>query len=179
MADTPHGPFFRRHVPPDPDGLRAEIARQRVALAEAKDEAARLDALGRLGFALFMIGEEAEAAPLLDEALVLARQRGDAKTEIEVLLGLATARQYLGERARAERLFREALALCGETGIREQEHFLLHHLGRCYVEMGRIDEAKVAFEQALAIRQGLDNKRFANFTQAALDDVAAMPSGGL
>ena len=174
MADSPHGPFFRRHVPPDPDGLRAEIGRQRVALAAAEGDTARLEALGRLGFALFMIGEEAEAAPLLDEALLLARRLGDRKTEIEVLLGLATARQYVGERARAERLFREALALCGETGIREQEHFLLHHLGRCYVEMGRIDDAKAAFGQALAIRQGLDNKRFAGFTQAALEDIAAL-----
>ncbi len=173
MADNPHGPFFRRHVPPDPDGLRAEIARQRVALAGADSDAARLDALGRLGFALFMIGEDAEAAPLLDEALLLARKRGDAKTEIQVLLGLATARQYIGERARAERLFREALALCQATGIREQEHFLLHHLGRCYVEMGRVGDATTAFAQALAIRQRLDNTRFADVTQAALDELAA------
>jgi tetratricopeptide (TPR) repeat protein len=173
-AGNPHGPFFRRHVPPDPDGLRAEIVRQRAALAGADGGAARLEALGHLGFALFMTGEAAEAAPLLDEALLLARKRGDAKTEIEVLLGLATARQYAGERARAERLFREGLALCGKTGIREQEHFLLHHLGRCHVEMGRIADAKTAFEQALTIRHGLDNKRYANFTQAALDDIAKM-----
>ena len=174
MTDNPHGPFFRRHVPPDPDGLRAEIARQRVALAGADGDAARLEALGRLGFALFMIGDEREAAPLLDEALALARSRGDRKTEIEVLLGLGTARQYLGARDLAQRLFAEGLTLCAASGIREQEHFLLHHQGRCHVEQGRIAEARAAFERALAIRKTLENKRYMNFTQAALDDIAAL-----
>ena len=177
MTDNPHGPFFRRHVPPDLAGLRAEIVRQRDRLTTARaggDDAATLEALGNLGFALFMSGEEHEAAPLLDEALALARARGDRKTEIEALLGLGTARQYLGERELAQRLFEDGLALCAASGISEQEHFLLHHRGRCYVEQGRIAQARAAFEAALAIRKTLENKRYMNFTQAALDDIAKM-----
>jgi tetratricopeptide (TPR) repeat protein len=168
---------FRRHVPPDPQALRAEIARQREQLAAARgvaNEAAQLDSLGNLGFALFMAGYEAEAAPLLDEALALARRRGDRKSEIEVMLGLGTARQYLGERRLAQHLFGEALMLCAESGIREQEHFLLHHRGRCYVEQGEIVNARVAFEKALAIRKALGNQRFIDSTQAALDDIEGM-----
>ncbi len=168
------GRFFRRHVPPDPAGLRADIARQRGLIEAARaagDGAAELEAMTALGHELFMAGEEAEAAPLLDAALVLARD--NPKAQIEVLLGLATARQYLGARELAQSLFAAALALCETSGVREQEHFLLHHRGRCYVEQGRIGEARAAFEQALAIRKTLGNRRFIESSQAALDDIAA------
>jgi tetratricopeptide (TPR) repeat protein len=158
-------------VPPDLQRLRAEIARQRENLAAARgvgDEAAQLESLGSLGFALFTAGHEAEAAPLLDEALSLARRRRNRKAEIEAMLGLGTARQYLGERRLAQQLFGEALMLCAETGIREQEHFLLHHRARCYVEQGEIAKAREAFRKALG------NRRFIESTQAALDAIEAM-----
>lgn len=168
---------FRRHVPPDLPGLMAYNAQQRGALAAARasgDAAAELAAMTALGHGLFMAGEEAEAAPLLTDALTLARSRGDAKGEIEVLLGLATARQYLGERNAAVAQFEEGIRLCAASGERAQEHFLLHHLGRCLVEMGRIGEARDAFELALALREGLPNAQLAENTRAALDDVAKM-----
>ena len=176
---TPHGPFFMRHVPPDMDGLLADIVRQRALIADARaagSKAGELEAMTALGHELFMSGQEIEAAPQLDAALVLARKRGDERGEIEVLLGLATARQYLGERELAQRLFGEALALCESSGIREQEHFLLHHRGRCYVEQGLLPEAKAAFEAALTIRKGLENKRFMNSSQAALADPVFHPA---
>jgi tetratricopeptide (TPR) repeat protein len=178
MTDSAHGPFFRRAVPPDQEAFLNHIEKQRAALAESRagsDEAALIDAAGTLGSALFMQpGSEAEAAALLEEALALSRERGDRATEIDGLLGLATARQYLGERALAVTLFQEGLRLCGETGIRTQENFLLHHLGRCYVEMGRIAEAKAAFATALELRKALGNRRFIDSTQAALADIAKM-----
>jgi len=177
MSGTNDAKTFRRHVPPDPQKLRDEMARQRERLAAARgaaDEAAQLDSLGHLGFALFMAGQEAEAAKLLDEALSLARQRGDRKAEIEVMLGLGTARQYLGERRLALQLFGEALMLCAETGIREQEHFLQHHRGRCYVEQGEIAKARESFAKALAIRTALGNQGLIESTQAALDAIEGM-----
>ncbi|MEI9991805.1 MAG: tetratricopeptide repeat protein [Rhizomicrobium sp.] len=136
---------------------------------------ALIEAAGELGSALFMQeGREAEAAALLEEALALSRAQGDRATEIDGLLGLATARQYLGERDAAVALFEEGLRLCAETGFREQENFLLHHLGRCLVEMGRRDEARAAFEKALVLRRAIGNERFFASTQAALDDLAKM-----
>jgi len=162
-------------VPADPPSLHGEIARQRERLAAARgtgNEAAQLESLLCLGLALIMSGREAEAAPLLDDALSLARRRGDRKREIEAMLGLGTARQYLGERRLAQQLFGEAQMLCAETGLREQEHFLLHHRGRCYVEQGEIAKAREAFAKALAIRKMLGNQAFIDSTQAALDDLA-------
>src|SRR6476660_5480648 len=113
--------FFRRYVPPDPKALDAEIASRREQLAREQvtaNEAALLQHSIALGFALFASGKELEAAPLLDEALAIARHRNDRKSETEALLGLATARQYLGERELAQRLFDEGLVLCETSGFR-------------------------------------------------------------
>ena len=60
------------------------------------------------------------------------------------------------------------------TRIRDPEHFLLHHQGRCYVEQGRIAAARAAFEAVLAIRKTLEDQRFIDFSQAALDDIAGI-----
>jgi len=175
-------PFFRRYVPPDPNGLEVEIASRREQLAREQvtaNEAAILQHSIALGFALFTSGKELEAAPLLDEALAIARRRNDRKSEIEALLGLATARQYLGERELAQRLFDEGLVLCETSGFREQEHFLLHHQGRCYVEQERISEARTCFKKALELREVMGNQRFINSSRAALAEIAAYHSGQL
>ena len=176
MANSAHGPFFRRAVPPDRTAFLAEIERRRGMLAAARasgDGVAIRDAAGELGSLLFWIeGSEGEAAELLSEALALSRAQGDRATEIDGLLGLGTAVQYGGERERAVALFEDGLALCAATGIRAQEHFLLHHMGRCLVEMGRTDAARAAFEQALAIRKTVGNQRFIDSTQAALAELA-------
>ena len=179
MADNPHGPFFRRAVPPDREAFFQYVEKCRTALAKVRAEGdgsmALIEAAGELGSVLFMQeGSEAEAAALLEEALALSRKLGDKATEIDGLLGLATARQYLGERDAALAMFQEGLRLCAETGFREQENFLLHHMGRCLVEMGRTQEAKAAFEKTLALRQAIGNPRFIASTQGALDEIEKM-----
>jgi tetratricopeptide (TPR) repeat protein len=174
--------FFRRYVPPDRNGLDVEIASRREQLARERltaNEAAQLEHSIALGFALFMSGNEFEAAPLLDEALALARLRNDSKSEIEALLGLATARQYLGARELAQKLFNEGLILCETSGLHEQEHFLLHHQGRCYVEQGRISEARTCFEKALELREALGDQRLIDSSRAALAEMAAYHFGEL
>ena len=173
MADQ-HGPFFRRAAPPPDAGPQIEALRH--ALAEARqgdDSRALIDALGHLAFLLTMSGQEAEAAPLVEEALGLSRTIGDPATEIDGLLLLGTTRQYLGERLLAVRLFQEGLSRVEATGIRAQENFLLHHLGRCLVELGRIAEARAAYEKALVLRKAIGNQRFIESTQAALDEIAS------
>jgi tetratricopeptide (TPR) repeat protein len=174
--------FFRRYVPPDPKGLDVEIASRREQLARERltaNEAAQLEHSIALGFALFVSGNELEAAPLLDEALAIARRRNDRKSEIEALLGLGTARQYLGARELAQRLFNEGLILCESSGLHEQEHFLLHHQGRCYVEQGRISEARPCFEKALELRKALGDQRLIDSSRMALADIAAYHLGEL
>ena len=170
MAQT----FFRRAAVPPDAGPRIETLRHTLVEArKGTDERALIEALGWLAFLLTMAEQEAEAAPLAEEALALSRRIGDRATEIDGLLQLGTTRHYLGERALAVRLFHEGLALVEATGLRAQENFLQHHLGRCLVELGRIDEARAAFETALVLRKALGEKRFIDSTQAALDEIAS------
>jgi tetratricopeptide (TPR) repeat protein len=169
------GPFFRRFVAPDANALRAEIAQRRDALAAARargtEDVALIEALGWLGTRLVMAGDEADAAPLLEEALALSRKLGHRETEIDGLLALGTAVQYLAERDRAQALFAQGLALCAATGLRRQENFLWHHAGRCYVEQGRLAEARTAFENALALREAIGDARMIQSTRDALDEL--------
>lgn len=152
-----------------------EVAADRLRLDEARrrgNQAAMLTISTGIGFGLYITANEAEAAPMLDGALTLARQLGERSAEIEVLLHLATARQYLGERDLAQALFQEALDRSDAYGIDEFVHFILHHQGRCYAEQGRVEEARLSFERALPLRERLGDPRFINSTRAAIADLA-------
>lgn len=100
--------LFRRFRAPDPAEPAREIEADLPRLAEAqrqRDEPLELAIAVRVGAGLYIAGDEARAAPILDRALALARRLTDRKTEIESLLHLGTARQYLGERNLAQSLF--------------------------------------------------------------------------
>ena len=175
MPPTPHARLFRRFLVEDPAATMQEIAADRLRLEEARrrdDQAAMLAISTGIGFCLYITANEAEAAPMLDSALTLARRLGDQSAEIEALLHLATARQYLGERDLAQALFQEGLDRSQAYGIDAFVHFILHHQGRCYAEQGRIEDARHSFERALPLREQLGNPRFVNSTRAALADLA-------
>jgi tetratricopeptide (TPR) repeat protein len=175
MPAPPPTRLFRRFLAEDPAVVMQEIAADRLRLDEARargERAAMLALSTGIGFHLYITANEAEAAPMLDGALALARQLGDRSAEIEALLHLATARQYLGQRDLAQALFQEALDRSDAYGIDEFVHFILHHKGRCAAEQGRIEEARLSFERALSLRERLDNPRFVNSTRAALAELA-------
>jgi len=168
------GRFFRRFTPDDPTAIRAELEADRLRLSVARqagDECAELTISIGMGFGHYVTGGEAQGAPLLDRALILARRLGDRRAEIEALLHLATARQYLGERELAQTLFREALDRSQAYDIRDFEHFILHHHGRCHAEQGEIVAARLSFTRALALRERLGIPRFINSTRGALGEL--------
>ncbi|HLZ66978.1 MAG TPA: tetratricopeptide repeat protein [Aliidongia sp.] len=172
--EQPAHASFRRFRAPDPAGLAREIEadlRRLVEAQRAHDAPLELAVAVRLGSGLYIAGDEAKAAPILDRALALARRFSDRKAEIEALLHLGTARQYLGEHDLAQSLFQEALALAKAVGIDQFDHFILHHRGRCHAEQGHIDEARRCFEQALALRERLGDPYRIQSTTAALDEL--------
>lgn len=177
MSHIDRKPFFRRFQSQDPVGLNQSIDNGYMLLKQARDagdEISELGALNRLGFELYVIGQETTAVEILETALSLARRLDDRHTEIEVLLSLATARQYLYQHDTAQRIFDEALSLSSEHGIPEFVHFILHHQGRCYVEQGNLPAATRCFEHALRLREQLGDTSRVESTRAALADIGAL-----
>lgn len=164
-------PFFQRFQSPDAQALARQVQQDCEALDQARsvqDEARQLELLTWIGADTIILGKEAEALPFIEQALALARKRGDQPLEIENLLNLATAQQYLGKRELAQVLFQQALEKGRAYRVRDYEDFVLHHRGRCYVEQGKINEARVCFEQALTLREEKGDQRFIASTRKAL-----------
>jgi tetratricopeptide (TPR) repeat protein len=171
-------PLFRRFQAPDLEELQREIADQLAQLINARDTgdlASELEICNSVGTGLYIAGDEAQAATILERALEIARQLSDKEAEIYALFNLATARQYLGDRNLAQSLFSEALTVSRITGIDRFEHYILHHRGRCFVEQGHIVDARRCFQEALILRKELNDPRVES-SQAALDDLAAFES---
>lgn len=146
---------FLRQIAADPAPLRARLAADRPRLAWTTDPAQRLALLGRCGEAYRMLGDLAQAVPLLAEAVSLARRLGDPCRLAANAIRLATADQYRNEHQAALPLFYEALTLTrahpAEAG--PYEDFALQHLGKCLVELGRFADARACFDQARTLRQ--------------------------
>lgn len=143
---------FQRYVAPDPQALADRTAQDQAALAHPLPRGERLTLLTRAGAALYVLGHEHEAEPLLTEALALASALADQEKEVQNLNNLATAVQYLGRREEALALFAEALARAPGTPAWQHRDFIHHHRGRCLVELGRIAEARQDFATALDLR---------------------------
>ncbi len=176
MANEPNAPpLFRRFQAPNLEELQREIDDDLSKLAVARqmhDMKAELLISNRVGTGLYIAGDEARAAPILEQAVEIARILGDQEAEIFGLFNLATAKQYLGERRLAQSLFSEELTLSSKTGIDKFDHFILHHRGRCFVEQGDVTSGRQCFRQALALRKQLGDPRVKS-SQAALDDLDA------
>lgn len=171
---TLQDPFFQRYQSDDPLALAKKVEQDYEQLAQARvahNEPMQLELLSRLGSRLTILGKESAAAPLLEQALVLARQLGEKRVEITTLLNLATAQQYLGQRDLAQNLFQEALDQVRASEQRQEEDFILQHRGRCFVEQGKLEEARACFEQALILRKRKGDQRGIDSTQRALDAI--------
>jgi tetratricopeptide (TPR) repeat protein len=166
-----HGQF-QRFISPDPQALAERTERDRAALATHLPQNERLALLTRAGAALYVLGHEAHAEPMLREALALARTLGDREKEVQNLNNLATSLQYLGQRDEALTLFAEALARAPDTPAWQYRDFIHHHRGRCLVELGQIAEARRDFQQALALRIEKGDAFYIDSSRRAL---AALP----
>ncbi len=170
---------FQRYYAPDPDALAKSVEQDFIALDQAQtdqDAGKQLELLGSIGAHYTMLGKEDLAAPLLEQALALAKQLGDRSQEVANLLDLATALQYLGQRDTAQELFHETLQKVKAYDQPYYEDFVLHHLGRCLVEQNQLGEARACFESALLLRQKKGDQRFIDSTQRAIHAVRELES---
>jgi tetratricopeptide (TPR) repeat protein len=116
---------------------------------------ARIKALREAGRIVLTQGDYAQATPLLEESLNLARQFGD-KRELAISLTFhGSVALYQLDLACAQPLFEESLSLAQELGDKNRIAIALDHLGLVAMCQGEHTKAHARFEESLAIQQAL------------------------
>lgn len=109
----------------------------------------RAAALNVVGRATVATGRPAQAVPLFERALALARSANDLTREASVLSRLANAERQQGRMDDARHHAEQALALYAALG--QTEGHPLYELGIVQRQTGAMNEARATYERALAI----------------------------
>jgi predicted ATPase/class 3 adenylate cyclase/Tfp pilus assembly protein PilF len=153
-----------------PATLAVTLGRQVLNIAGLSD-AQRGAVLRRVGISLRIAGRVDEGAALLEQALALARARGDRAAEADLLNQLGNLRRQQGQVAFALECNARALAMHRELGNRRLEGQVLGNLGIIHAESGRFDEARALFVQALVAHREVGNRRFEGIDLSNLANV--------
>lgn len=113
------------------------------------EPALRAAALTVVGRAIVATGRPAQAVPLFERALALARSANDLTHEASVLSRLANAERQQGRMDEARHHAEQALALHATLG--QTEGHPLYELGIVQRQTGAMNEARATYERALAI----------------------------
>jgi predicted ATPase/Tfp pilus assembly protein PilF len=116
-------------------------------------------ALRTLGQVLWYQGDLDGAAACSDEALILARQVGDKRTEAQALNSQGAVRCVRGRFAEAAVHWEQAVAVAREVGNRSGECISLGNLGEAELGLGRLEEARAHTEAALALAREIGARR--------------------
>jgi tetratricopeptide (TPR) repeat protein len=107
--------------------------------------------LSNLGNAYRRLGDSQAAQSHLEQALTIARRRGDRKSEAELLGSLGLTNADLSHYEEAINNLEQALAIDREIKDRTGEGKHLGWLGNRYFELGQLNRARKYYEEALAI----------------------------
>lgn len=129
-----------------------------LAIPTPQRTAARAKALRGAGLKATLQGEIELGRAFSEEALAVAREVGDRKTEFLALNEQADNALYVGEYGLAEELFSQGLAVARETGDEAGVSLGLAELGILYSLQGRFDEAGAMLEESLAMSEKLGDK---------------------
>jgi len=114
---------------------------------------------GNLGNCYAELGETRRAIELYEQALAIAREIGDRRSEATWVGNLGNCYAELGETRRAIELYKQALAIAREIGDRSGESNQVGNLGTRYAELGETRRAIELYEQALAIAREIGDRR--------------------
>jgi len=107
--------------------------------------------LGNLGAARFEAGDLDEAGPLLQEALALAREVGNGRTEANTLGNLGVLYKDRSEYDLARRYLEDALEMAQAEGHTLTQFSQLTNLGNVCRHLGDYDAAMTWQQQAIAV----------------------------
>lgn len=96
-----------------------------------------------------VVPDRAAGRAMLEEALAISQELGDAAGEGNVVWGLGGFELYVDDPGRAEPWFRRSLELHRAAGHRTMEAWSLHMLAVTMLAMGRIDEAAESSSHAM------------------------------
>ncbi|MDQ2927837.1 MAG: tetratricopeptide repeat protein, partial [Pseudomonadota bacterium] len=111
-----------------------------------------------LGLALWRNGRTEEARAHLEQALVLARQQIDARSEAAALGALGNMHWSLGSIPEALAPMQAAQTLQVAAGDRVGQGITLGRIGNVHMRDGQLAAARSAYEQALAIHIEVGNR---------------------
>jgi tetratricopeptide (TPR) repeat protein len=115
--------------------------------------------VGNLGSCYAALGETRRAIDLYEQALVIARDLGDRRSEAAHLGRLGNRYADVGETRRAIDLYEQALVIARDLGDRRGEAIHLGNLGLGYAALGETRRAIDLYEQALVIARDLGDRR--------------------
>jgi predicted ATPase/class 3 adenylate cyclase len=140
-----------------PFGMAATLGRE---VAGLDGLAPRLDARVRIAmsYALRVAGDIEQSDAVLAEALAIARQAQDRRTEAMALRQIAVARHRQGQMDEACQTFDTARALSETLSDRANLGALLANLANLQMELGRMAEARASYEAALTMHREVGNR---------------------
>jgi tetratricopeptide (TPR) repeat protein len=115
--------------------------------------------LGDLGACHAHLGEYRRAIDLYTQALDIARDVSDRRTEGDVLRRLGACHASLGEYRRAIELYTKAVAVARDTSELQGEGTALGNLGNCHASLGEYPQAIDLHTQALAIARDTSDRQ--------------------
>ena len=152
----------------------APEARRRIndALASApSDSPGRAEALFHSGRMALLLGETAEAEPLLLEALSLARDHGEDSLAINAMSNLGWAAEGLGDLERARARYRQALTAARTAGEDWALGVALNNYAMSFAGTD-VRRARELAGEALLIRRRIGEPRAIAITAANLAELA-------
>jgi CHAT domain-containing protein/Tfp pilus assembly protein PilF len=115
------------------------------------------------------------AAAILEELLILARQRDAEEVEAELLISLGFSYRRLDRPSEALLAYQEALAAARRHGDREREARALNNLGVVYASLNQKEEALGYLQAAARIRETFDDKQEWGETLVSLAAISSEP----
>jgi len=133
---------------------------QRVRSNPSVASESKARALGRLGFLARLGGRHVLSRRLCEQAMEMARELGDSRSEGRWLRGLGVLELEEGDAVEARVLFEQALAISRQLGDLRFEGVCMGNLGNIEREQDNLREARRLYEQALIIFRQLGDLRF-------------------
>lgn len=139
----------QRMVPVNTEALRTAVDLLRAV--DPADDRELLVTSRRLGLALLVLGEHADAVEALERAVAIAVRLGDVRGEFAARINLGDAHRYAGRLGPDAEQYTRALHLA-RTHSPDRVDFALQHLGKHHIDAGEPDPARAHLTEALRLR---------------------------